>query len=142
MQRNPLIDCVGKAKRAGVLTDAEVEYVLKRAAKLGDGKKAVQTILRERMSEYEAIKPPPAADKVVTQTQNETVAMAAYMEEVRNATKQNINPQAQKLSEAPSQGAGDYRAAATGHHGGCGYRGSALIPDLPAGAGSCRASHD
>ena len=114
-----LSDCLTKAKGIGILTDAEMAYVMKRAAELGNEQQAVKEIHAQRMKEYEAIKAPDAADQVVVQTQNETVAMAAYAEEVRNATKSGIQPGAQAL-EAGRQA------------------GEAAITGQPAPAANCR----
>ena len=95
-----LKDCLTKAERIGILSDAEMAFVLKRAAELGNERQAVTEIHQQRVKEYEAIKEPKAADKTVIQTQNETVAMAAYMEEVRNATKGAISPEKKAFEEA------------------------------------------
>ena len=99
-----LKDCLTKAERVGILTDAEMAFVLKRAAELGNERQAITEIHAQRLKEYEAIKEPTAADKVVIQTANENVAMAAYTEEVRHATKGAISPEKKVFEEARAAG--------------------------------------
>ena len=99
-----LADCLGKAKREGILTDAEMAFVLKRASELKDEKQAISEIHAQRLKEYEAIKSPAAKDRTVTQTQNENVAMASYMEEVRIATKEAVSPEKKAFEEARAAG--------------------------------------